>query len=61
MDRLARHVDPEHYLGVIGMAADIRSATPPRCQEDGPTGDQAWALNAFISGGLKSIARPLSQ
>lgn len=53
MDCLARHVDPSRYLGVIGIATDIRLATPPDPKKTGPD-NQAWALNAFMSGGLKS-------
>jgi Nucleoside 2-deoxyribosyltransferase len=53
MDCLARHVDPRRYLGVIGLATDIRLATLPDPSKSGPD-NQAWAINAFISGGLKS-------
>ena len=53
MDCLARHVNPAHYMGVIGIATDIRLATPPNPEKTGAD-NQAWALNAFISGGLKS-------
>lgn len=53
MDCLARYVNPERYLGVIGLATDIRLATRPDPNKSGPN-NQAWALNAFVSGGLKS-------
>jgi nucleoside 2-deoxyribosyltransferase len=53
MDCLARHVDPNRYLGVIGLATDIRLATSPDPRKTG-VDNQAWALNAFMSGGLKS-------
>ncbi|MGX5669032.1 nucleoside 2-deoxyribosyltransferase [Rhizobium daejeonense] len=53
MDCLARHVDPARYRGVIGLATDIRLATLPDPKKIG-SDNQAWALNAFISGGLKS-------
>jgi nucleoside 2-deoxyribosyltransferase len=53
MDCLARHVDAARYLGVIGLATDIRLATSPDPRKIGAD-NQAWAINAFVSGGLKS-------
>jgi hypothetical protein len=52
MDCLSTLVAPERYLGVIGLATDIRLSTPPNPAKTGPD-NQAWALNAFISGALK--------
>ncbi len=51
MDCLSRHVDGSRYLGVIGLATDIRLATLPDPSKTGAD-NQAWALNAFMSGGL---------
>jgi hypothetical protein len=53
MDCLGRHVDPSRYLGVIGLATDIRLGTPPDPRKIG-VDNQALHLNAFITGGLKS-------
>jgi hypothetical protein len=51
-DRLTRE-DPMRYAGVIGLATDIRLATPPDPTKTG-VDNQSWAINAFIIGGLKS-------
>lgn len=53
MDCLGRHVDPSRYFGVIGLATDIRLRTPPDLRKTG-VDNQAYHLNAFITGGLKS-------
>jgi hypothetical protein len=53
MDCLARHVDANRYLGVIGLATDIRLSTLPNPAKIG-IDNQAWAVNAFIAGGLKT-------
>jgi hypothetical protein len=51
-DRLSRE-QPDRYAGVIGLATDIRLATPPDLAKIG-VHNQAWAINAFVIGGLKS-------
>jgi hypothetical protein len=51
-DRLSRE-DPTNHLGVIGLATDIRLATIPDPERRG-VDNQAWGINAFIIGGLKS-------
>lgn len=53
MDCLARHVDPGRYLGVIGLATDIRLSTLPDPAKAG-VDNQSWALNAFVVGGIKT-------
>jgi len=53
MDTLARRVDPDRYYGVIGLATDIRLSTQPDPTKVGVE-NQAWAVNAFVIGGLKS-------
>ena len=52
MDCLARHVDPAKYLGVIGLATDIRLSTAPDPAKHG-VDNQSWAVNAFVVGGIK--------
>lgn len=52
MDCLSRHVDPARYLGVIGLATDIRLSTPPDPDKAG-IDNQSGAINAFVAGGLK--------
>ena len=52
MDCLSRHVDPARYLGVIGLATDIRLSTPPDPDKTG-IDNQSGAINAFVAGGLK--------
>jgi hypothetical protein len=53
MDCLSRRVDPTRYLGVIGLATDIRLSTPPDPTKTS-VDNQSWAINAFVIGGLKS-------
>ncbi len=53
MDCLSRNVDPTKYLGVIGLATDIRLHTVPDPAKTG-VDNQAWAINALIIGGLKT-------
>jgi hypothetical protein len=53
MDCLSSRVDPDRYRGVIGLATDIRLRTLPDPAKTG-VDNQAWAVNAFIAGGLKS-------
>ena len=52
MDCLSRHVDPNKYLGTIGLATDIRLRTLPNPKQAG-IDNQAFYLNQFIVGGLK--------
>jgi len=51
-DCLSRHVDPERYYGIVGVASDIRLRTTPN---PGKTGveNQAGHVNALVSGGLQ--------
>ena len=52
MDCLSKHVDPNSYLGVIGLATDIRLKTPPNPLQPG-IDNQSFYLNQFVVGGLK--------
>lgn len=52
MDCLSRHVDPQRYYGVIGLATDIRLRTPPDPAKAGVE-NQAYYLNGLIVGGLQ--------
>jgi hypothetical protein len=52
-DCLSKQVDPSRYLGVIGLATDIRLATAPNPAQTGVE-NLAVAINAFIVGGLQS-------
>lgn len=52
MDCLARHVDPAKYLGVIGLATDIRLSTLPDPAKSG-VDNQSAAINQFVVGGIK--------
>jgi hypothetical protein len=52
MDCLAKHVDPERYFGVLGMATDIRLQAPPDPKRVG-VDNLAVALNALVVGGLQ--------
>jgi len=52
MDCLSKHVNPEKYLGSIGLATDIRLRTLPSTEQAG-VDNQAFYLNQFIVGGLK--------
>jgi nucleoside 2-deoxyribosyltransferase len=52
-DCLSKQVDPARYLGVIGLATDIRLATAPNPAQTGVE-NLAVAINAFIVGGLQS-------
>jgi hypothetical protein len=51
-DCLSKQVDPGTYLGVIGLATDIRLATTPNPAQSG-VDNLAFAINAFIVGGLQ--------
>ena len=50
-DCLSRHVDPDRYWGVLGLATDIRLRTVPNPAQAGPD-NQAFYLNQFVVGGL---------
>lgn len=52
MDALSKHVDPERWYGVMGMATDIRLQTLPNPAQSGVE-NQAGNLNALIVGGLQ--------
>jgi hypothetical protein len=52
-DCLSKEVDPKRYLGVIGLATDIRLAAAPNPAQSGVE-NLALGLNAFIVGGLQS-------
>lgn len=52
MDCLAKRVDPARYLGVIGLATDMRLRTPPHPEKIGVE-NQALHINALIAGGLQ--------
>ena|GEM_PF-1159642 len=52
-DCLSKQVDPARYLGVIGLATDIRLATTPNPAQQGIE-NLAVAINAFVVGGLQS-------
>lgn len=53
MDALSRKVAPERYLGVLGLATDIRLQQPPDPSRTG-IDNQAFHVNAFVVGGLQS-------
>lgn len=52
MDCLSRHVNPQRYYGVIGLATDIRLRTPPDPAKAGVE-NQAYAVNGLVVGGLQ--------
>lgn len=51
MDCLSRHVDPERYYGVMGLATDMRLRTPPHPDKHGVE-NQTLHINALVAGGL---------
>lgn len=53
MDCLSRHVDPARYLGVIGLATDIRLRQVPDPARSGVE-NQAFYVNALIVGGMQA-------
>lgn len=53
MDALNKHVDPNRYLGVLGLATDIRLQQRPDPSRSGVE-NQAFYLNPFIVGGMQS-------
>ena len=52
MDCLSKKVNPNFYLGCIGLTTDIRLLTLPDPQKSG-IDNQSMYLNQFIIGGLK--------
>ena len=52
MDCLSRHVNPERYWGVIGLATDIRLRQRPDPARTGVE-NQAFHVNAFVVGGMQ--------
>lgn len=50
-DCLSRHVDPNRYWGVIGLATDIRLQSRPNPDQWGAK-NQAGYINQFVAGGL---------
>lgn len=52
MDCLASFVDPDRYYGVLGMATDIRLASPPNPAQSG-VDNQAGYVNPLVVGGLQ--------
>lgn len=53
MDALNKHLDSERYLGVIGLATDIRLQQMPDQFRSGIE-NQAFYVNPFIVGGMQS-------
>jgi nucleoside 2-deoxyribosyltransferase len=53
MDALNKHVDPQRYLGVLGLATDIRLQQLPVPERVGVE-NQAFYVNPFIVGGMQS-------
>lgn len=51
MDALSKHVDPARYLGVIGLATDIRLQQVPDPSRTG-VDNQAFYVNPFVVGGM---------
>jgi hypothetical protein len=52
MDCLSRHVAPNWYYGIIGLATDIRLRTLPHPEKAGVE-NQALHINALVIGGLQ--------
>jgi hypothetical protein len=52
MDCLSKHVNPEKYYGVIGLATDIRLRTLPDPAKSG-VDNQAGYLNQLVVGGFQ--------
>lgn len=53
MDCLNKRVDSGRYLGVLGLATDIRLQSRPDPQRSG-IDNQAYYVNSFIIGGMQS-------
>lgn len=51
-DALSKHVDPQRYRGVIGLATDIRLQQLPDLDRSGIE-NQAFYVNSFIVGGMQ--------
>ncbi|CAN5526770.1 hypothetical protein BH23CHL5_BH23CHL5_13740 [soil metagenome] len=51
-DCLARHVDPDRYFGIVGVATDIRLQTLPDPQKAG-VDNLAGYVNPLVTGGLQ--------
>jgi hypothetical protein len=52
MDCLSKRVDPGRYLGVIGLATDMRLHTRPHPAKTGVE-NQAYHVNGLVAGGLQ--------
>lgn len=52
MDCLNRRVDSARYLGVLGLATDIRLQSTPDPERSG-IDNQAFSVNSFIVGGMQ--------
>lgn len=52
MDCLSTRVDPTRWLGVLGLATDIRLQQAPHPARTG-VDNQAFHINAFVVGGLQ--------
>jgi len=52
-DCLSRHVDPERYWGVLGLATDLRLAATPHPAKSGIE-NPAHHVNQFVAGALLS-------
>ena len=52
MDALARYGNKEKYLGVVGMATDLRLQSVPNPRQSG-VDNQAGYLNQLVVGGLQ--------
>ncbi len=53
MDALNKHVDASRYLGVLGLATDIRLDQMPDLNRTGIE-NQAFYINPFVVGGMQS-------
>ncbi len=51
-DCLSKHVDPERYWGIVGIASDIRLRTRPNPDQAG-VNNMAGYVNPLIVGGLQ--------
>lgn len=52
MDALSKHVDPDRWYGVMGMATDIRLRSIPNPAQSG-VDNQAGYVNQLVVGGLQ--------
>lgn len=53
MDAMNKHVDASRYLGVLGLATDIRLDQVPDLNRTGIE-NQAFYVNPFVVGGMQS-------